>query len=102
VTTVDQPTVRLPLPAFTIAPDELLAQRRKGETYRLRRRDLELAAQPGALPRDKAREIAARMDAWPDKWPEERAAVLELMRRHGLTAPQILDEQRRAAITRKP
>ena len=99
----DSPTLRLPLPAFTISTrDELLEQRRKGATYRLRRADLVLAEKPGALSKEQARTVAARMSGWPDQWPEEHAAVRELMRRHGLTAPQIVDEQRRAAITRNP
>jgi hypothetical protein len=99
----DSPTLRLPLPAFTIStPAELLEQRRKGAIYRLRRADLVLAERPGALSKEQARSVAARMSGWPDQWPEEHAAVRELMRRHGLTGPQIAHEQRRALIIRKP
>ena len=97
----DQPTHPTILPAFVIStPEELRRQRRKGIAYRTRRADLEQAAQPGALRKDQARTLAARMSAWPDRWPEEHEALRELMRRHGLTAAQILDEQRRTGTGR--
>lgn len=78
------------------SPEALRRTARAANWNHARQRDLELAGVPGALTRTEALNLAVRMVSRHGLTGDERRALRELMRRHGLSAPQITVQWRKA------